>query len=107
MDHTLASELRDAGFPQQTLHLGNVVEREKWDPIVGYDPCFVPSLEELVEACGEKVAVFHDGTMWTAGKIGVITSNGLLFFDAVFRRAILAATPKEAVARLYLALNKK
>ena len=98
MNYELAKELKDAGFRQKDENCYN--NRLS-------NPVYAPTLSELIEACGEKIAVFQDGTMWTAGKINTITTNGLMFFDAIFSCTVLASTPEEAVARLWLALNKK
>jgi hypothetical protein len=96
MDYSLANELKNAGFPQGgrgrwTVDPNRIVVRSE-------DRAYVPTLEELIEACGDD---FHgirrlDGGTWRCtrfSELGVSIQNG--------------KTPTEAVARLWLALNKK
>ena len=100
----LAKELRNAGFPniQDLQHrqgrqflasdgrvsvysLGELAPPENW---------FIPTLEELIEACGENFGSLdkqHDG--WLA--------------SANFNQNCFAKTPAEVVARLWLALQKR
>jgi hypothetical protein len=89
MNYELCKKLKDAGFPFIEHH-----------PNMGMDNylCFVdengwkyPTLSELIEACG--------------------TCQLSVFADAKFSQAMSdkqigeGATPEEAVAKLYLALN--
>ncbi len=110
MNYQLAKQLKDAGFPVQDGH--NAEERWKswvnpkneycnWQASDEYLYC--PTLEELIEACPRLITerghfaleYIEDG--WLAGYsagIGMFLSSE-------------GATPTEAVARLWLALNKK
>jgi len=100
MNYELARQLKDAGFPQRgkgswTLPPDSIVARRS-------DRVYIPSLEELIEACPETT---NDGFLslsyvaqecWVAG---------------YERQALLVpecwgSTPAEAVARLWLLLNK-
>lgn len=126
MNYELAKELKDAGFPQElkmgdwfypihesthlrlvTLHGSEHTERcghGRCDCECNYcypDACRdglkVPTLEELIEACGEG---FHK-----LSKTGVWSTYGARSNGAV--EIEVGANPTEAVARLWLALNKK
>ncbi len=106
MDYKLAKELKDAGFPQN--------EKGDWfyGVKLGVRAAYKPTLSELIEACGDgfknlyrctsnpftgapqvywSCDLDHKGTVATSG------TDGKFGFE----------TPEEAVARLWLALNKK
>jgi hypothetical protein len=98
IDYTLANELKDAGFPQGGKGRWLVDPRQ----IVarGGDRAYVPTLEELIEACGENFAWLHQSVKskkWTA--------QDFIYDDGP--PSGQGSTPTEAVARLWLALNKK
>jgi hypothetical protein len=106
MTPELARELREAGFPniqdvqhrqgrqfltadgQVTVYsIGDLAPEEDW---------FIPILEELIEACGDNFqtlqrqsSALKGRTIWACDPVG--------WYD----------TPEEAVARLWLALNKQ
>jgi len=102
----LAKELNGAGFPniQDVQHrqgrefltpdgrisvysLGEAATTEDW---------FLPTLSELIAACGEKFfSLILDCGKWRC------TASGYEGYDDLY------STPSEAVARLWLALNKK
>ena len=95
MDYKLAKALRDAGFPQQGKG-GSIIDP---DLIVARrgDRAYVPTLEELIEACGEQfesLVRYSDGTYRACGRDG---AEGL--------QDIASVSSTEAVARLWLALN--
>ncbi len=105
MTYELAKELKDAGFPQKErgdcVHNSNTEWGTSCDCFSTGDYAYVPTLSELIEACGSNDAfvLFRreiDG-VWTAsgseGKTNDSDKEG--------------STPEEAVARLWLALNKK
>ena len=96
MDHALAKQLANAGFPQGgngvwLFDPSSIVARSK-------DRVYRPTLEELIEACGIKFHVLENFRLdsgvyqWIAMGAGK-TGSG--------------ATPTEAVAILYLALHGK
>jgi hypothetical protein len=95
MDHTLAKELKDAGFPQG----GN----GRWiiDPnlivVRRGDRAYIPTLEELIEACGDDFSAMNKYRDHWVAAFG---------FAETYENAT-GAMPTEAVARLWLALNKK
>ena len=102
----LAKELNNAGFPniQDVQHrqgreyltpdgsvsvysLGEAAPTEDW---------FLPTLSELIAACGKKFfSLILDRGKWRCTAAGYEGSD------------VLYSTPSEAVARLWLALNKK
>ena len=92
MDYELAKSLMDAGFPQ----IGKGRSIGSPDMLVwrNSDRVYVPTLEELIDACGENFGSLdkrHDG--WLA------CTNG--------DHHCFAGTPAEAVARLWLRLQKQ
>jgi hypothetical protein len=95
MNYELAKRLRDAGFPQS----GNGRWIGPQDKIVwrSGDRVYVPTLEELIEACGDKFFVLNatktrgQPNTWYAA----ITDPNAI--------EATAATPAEAVAKVWLA----
>lgn len=90
MDRELVKQLKDAGFPSS----------ERWNFMNGIfcndDGYAVPTLEELIEACGEEISsLFRFEGYWIARPTQEFNADGE------------GSTPTEAVARLWLALNKK
>lgn len=105
ISHELARQLKDAGFPQ---HIEGSL-----NPIA--EPAYEPTLSELIAACGSDSPLnlhfypLKGFEKWEA-------SNVALSMEALRQGAegkggwgLIAngATPEEAVARLWLALNKK
>ncbi len=89
ISYELAKKLKEAGFPQKDYRL------ECRDLPNGTAPImFYPTLSELIEACGSKFGALlvGPGILWTA------SGNGL---------EVHAGNPEEAVANLWLELNKK
>ena len=117
MSYELAKELKDAGFPQ--TNGDHYVGKEVWDETMqsDYETRNTPlrstwikcqTLSELIEACGvgfkelELIGLGKDG--W--GHLGKIVE---MWEARSSIRGVLievASTPEEAVARLWLALNK-
>lgn len=96
----MAKSLKEAGFPQDLVE-GNYVEK---DGRFGYGPskktAYIPTLEEMIGACaGETFALKKQpNATWLAeGGIGTLACPS--HFGA-------HNTPTEAVARLWLALQK-
>ena len=106
MDYNLAKELKDAGFPQTRddgalkgsyLFPENVSLADKK---IHEKAVFAPTLEELIVACGKPFMALcrnDDDSGWTAFK------NGDTIMD---KHLCVAEAPTEAVARLWLALQK-
>jgi hypothetical protein len=116
MNYELAKQLQDVGFPKDSYGVGDVFFTKdlSTDQIIGLvvmpdmmadaktfswlkAHVFVPTLSELIEACGPNffALVRNDiELLWNAKKDrGDLGQKGL--------------TPEEAVAKLWLALNKK
>lgn len=96
MDYELANQLKDAGFP---LYDGRDVGMDR-ETVCGYgEPqCLVlPTLEELIEACGRMFWALHkyDDKFLAVG------------CDTVNTHKEHGRTPKEAVARLWLELPSR
>jgi len=92
MDYKLAKELKDAGFPQANKNYKGVYLFEKPD---GMGECaYNPPLSELIDACGQRFDNLNRvlENTWIA-EWKTISEGG--------------KTPEEAVAKLYIKLNKK
>lgn len=101
MTYKLAKKLKQAGFPQENW--------EKWREIglipkyegEGKNEVLIPTLSELIEACGDGFFTLvrrfddkSDDTYWFAYE-GSEKGYGMPYL-----------TPEDAVANLYLKLNK-
>lgn len=127
--HELALELKNKGFPQrnnggfiQCVH--GAFLRHSQDCPIGCDSSkFVtyPTLEELIEACGERFKHLGKATktfkkknreteykiVWDAQARGITTKTEKGWTGTKDIKITGCSTKEEAVARLYLALNKK
>ncbi len=95
ISYDLAKQLKDAGFPYEKYkgYGGHYPDQP-----VNEAPTFSPTLSELIEACGEKFDRLLKGIEWSA------------YWDRGVEHPPLTgygSTPEEAVANLWLALNKK
>jgi hypothetical protein len=96
MTYELAKELKEAGFPQTDFNQP-ICRTKEAGPFGVHRPILdgevkLPTLSELIEACGQNFAHLEQGNhpdQWRCN------------WDADFY-----STPEEAVARLWLALNK-
>lgn len=104
MTFETAKKLKDAGFPQTGENMvSHLSMKEKCNAIImgeslGY--VCIPTLSELIEACdGNKP--FFDLCLCVDGWIAIKTKKG--------EKTIIGEgeTPEEAVANLWLELNKK
>ncbi len=98
--YELAKQLRDAGFPQNSED--TISEYLPDSPIPYYERSVSnPSLSELIEVCGNGFDILKRDleNMWIA------ESGPDDFYGADYRSE--GSTPDEAVAKLYLAINKK
>ncbi len=101
MNYELAKQLKDAGY-----EVKNPSRYSDGIPITLHDDCvpiknvyLIPSLEELIEACGDE---FGELMRWKAdGWYACKTDEG------GSDRRLWKKTPLEAVADLWLSLNKK
>lgn len=115
MNYELAKKLKDAGFPQQTL-LGiwkDATEPMRLEdcPKTWGDTLACPTLEELIEACGDKFSTLeHYNSEYPENHW--ITKNGRWHADYKINdedefECASGKTAAEAVANLWLALNNK
>ena len=102
MNYELAKELKEAGFSQEDIDYGRSFYEEGEDTKN-------PTLSELIDACGWRFAcvgksVGEGKNDWYACAGGLYSeSPEELKYDLLKN----GSTPEEAVARLWLALNKK
>jgi len=104
MNDELAKELKDAGFAFHKTAAGPVV-------FIGEEAFATPTLEELILACGNKLLVLQHTP---SNYYGDPESAPMDWFALggedprnYFSFQQCGHTPTEAVARLWLALNKK
>jgi len=104
MNYELAKQLFDSGFKNE----GNDAERENHriqDGSLHGTNFGVPTLSELIEACGERF-------MQLSKVYGVRISDHVsvpqwLAIAVHLKEYVIGDTPEEAVARLWLAINSK
>lgn len=119
LSYETAKKLKEAGFPQNTQYalatspwggkdnkpLLQTMTREEGNDgyanllSAGYDVVSIPSLSELIDACGEEfLNLIKRENEWFAGQR----------YQKEGRRNIgIGSTKEEAVAALYLALHNK
>ena len=95
MNYKLARELKDAGYEMDYM-LGNFSAYDKKTANI-----YIP-LDELIEACGDKFDAL--GKCKDDGVSRIV--DGWIAVDEDNKRR-WGKTPEEAVAKLWLALNKK
>jgi len=112
MNYELAKQLKDAGLKQEGWN-GNFYdvdgqESSDFGDLVTAegDEVYIPTLSELIEACGDKFGTLH--------QYKYPSNNGKqqdwLATEQYKTAQVLkgeGATPEEAVAKLWLELNKK
>lgn len=108
MTYEKAKELKDAGFPQ-----GKTLAIPKDSGILDSDgtlylpkePVYIPTLSELIEACGEDFMLTNECGQWEAwsGSVSSMVRMG----ESGAKYECTGSTPEEAVANLWLALNRK
>lgn len=114
MKYELLKQLKEAGFPIKTM--GELIgDRPNTDVLVCYRTVVVikdildsnnlvePPLSELIEACGDNFIsldspIVETNTQWSA--------VGMFRDDRLYRKTE-GSIPEEAVAKLWLELNKK
>lgn len=115
MNYDLAKKLKEAGWPQETKK-GEKIWRIicEGTPDVAYEePCYAPTLSELIEACDLTRKKSLDGYLFVDFHIRVDNTSlwrcGLQLKDGekCFSDEGYGKTPEEAVANLWLKLNKK
>lgn len=117
MNYELAKQLKDTGFPQKgkgelTLFMNfmdgtfKATVNDGEGTVDSERLIYIPTLSELIiEACGYGVFTLVRNyvgltTIWTSG----IVRNSIVENREVM---VTGSTPEEAVARLWLAINKK
>ncbi len=102
MNYELAKELKEAGFPQEGVEGETRLSGNAFGS--GLEYCYHPDLSELIEACGQRFDEVRPLRM-----AGQISSWQALGVDENLYHSNHGngSTPEEAVARLWLALNKK
>jgi len=115
MNYELAKELKEAGFPQDTHfgydpegHVGCLGDGINKMPLI----ICAPNLSELIEACGGSIQNYDDESQQLNCLKRVYASDfsGRIVWEAstgTYRNASEGNTPDEAVAKLWLTLNKK
>ena len=93
MNKELAAELKNAGFPTSDFPYKEAIVDENgvWTS---------PSLEELIEACGEGFTYLED-------KVQEEGDDGWEAFSRKYGKYGYGDKPACAVAKLWLAINKK
>jgi len=99
MNYDLVKKLKDAGFP---LKIG-----EPRDFLIDGTPILLPALSELIEACGDYISLWksHFDKRWHCAKGE--TGYEDTYVDNDGNEVFTGSTPEEAVAELWLELNKK
>lgn len=97
MNYELAKQLKDAGFPQKHEPFCVKIPMEL-DTLGNQIRYFMPSLSELIEACGDRLqALERTGLGWRA-LVSPIRESAM---------GIHGLTPEEAVANLWLKIHEK
>jgi hypothetical protein len=112
MDHELAKQLKDVGFPQMSTGDGYFSEGESsfslGEPYKSRS-VYYPTLQELIEACGHgfRALLYEDPTgPWTALAMTDYKPLGVDLEELHKTQARgSGSSPSEAVARLWLALQ--
>lgn len=105
MTYELAKKLKEAGFPMESTGFGEFCIHDLPDGMCDKECDYVvsfPSLEELIEACGDYFVDIQRlaENDWKAG--GGTVVDGKIGYNCEVR----AQSPSEAVANLWLALNE-
>ena len=95
MEHELAKQLKEAGFPQNEEELTCKCGYTNCE-IHDYERVYIPILSELIEACGKGnvFELFEESDSWKA-----VVNYPKIEFER-------GKTPEEAVAMLWLKLNE-
>lgn len=114
ISYKLAKQLKDAGFP---LGVAVMVKNsagfeEKFTHRVNDDDVYAPTLPELIEACGDNLDYLRKpfgepedndfDVFWRA-----FSHRDDMKTTLIVKVQAEGSTPEEAVAKLWLALNKK
>ncbi len=101
MTYELAKQLKDAGFPQNPMV--TVPGRYLYDDskaLLKPTAVYAPTLSELISALGDNFGGINHYPYESNNKFRAYSRNGI-------SKELYGQTPEEAVAKLWLALNKK
>ncbi len=110
MNYELAKKLKGVGFPQGG---DGRFSNENGMPIPMFQPevgefgnfVYIPTLSELIETCGDKqIVIWRFKRKWYAG---IYKYGSDIYIDDYPSYDAEGETPEEAVANLWLELNKK
>lgn len=122
LSYELCKKLKEAGFPFQKVEDCKPTNGER---IIIKHPCIAfedgefywqPTLSELIEACGEHIVLHGPGTVEVSEWYFVPSEINWTAFKQYFRKTdnvsihqidAKGLTPEEALANLWLELNKK
>lgn len=99
ISYELAKQLKEVGFPQGVPGFNGIVNIINGET----EPTYFPTLEELIEACGDNFGELHhyqNNGDWYAEAKDWVDEQGVGRFNT-------GSTPAEAVARLWIALNNQ
>ena len=100
--YELALELKEAGFPQLSIHGGAM--NGQWVSSTGQEEVYIPTLSELLAWCGtEKIVLWKFEDLWHAG---VYRFGSDIYIDDYPWPTEEGKDPEEAVTRLALELKK-
>jgi len=103
MKYELAKQLKDAGFPQEDWLEGHYVPEQRLAGSVSTSPemttVYKPTLSELIEACGDRFSLLE--------RAEDLFGDGYLY-QAEYQHSVFGhgKTPEEAVAKLWIKLQK-
>lgn len=112
MTYELAKQLKEAGFTQTGEHFDYdrcpyLIYPNDIDDGVSQNGCYVPTLSELIEACGDRFVSLNreeiDPKIYES--INLFVAIGLNVYNTYFSTRNFN-TPEEAVAKLWLELNE-
>ena len=117
LDYKLYKQLKDAGFPQgigkyllkapgeKEYRPFDITVKEGYENFLpaGYDMIYIPTLPQLLEACGDKFLYLKRGTENENGKWEASGNKHQDMSDSYSE----GKTAKIAVIKLWLELNKK
>lgn len=114
MKYELAKELKEAGFPYTRRNtISNQIRNGEWElanHLQRVDTTWVePTLSELIEACGIEFNILQNASD-DFGKSAWLANYGrdeTEYGKRITNITETGSTPEEAVAKLWIALNKK
>ena len=111
IDYKLAKKLKDVGFPQKgegKYYLdggkGFLEPDVRLNANEGSLSVYIPTLSELIDACGDEFDALKKGRGFIMGEIILFKATGRNNKCIVL---IEGKSPEEAVAKLYIKLNEK